>query len=85
MCYLDGKSMHPRLKLFLQARVDQTMTSNGLHLGSYVWLENVNKYEGNILQDLVELRADNDHLEVRLTSLGHIVHVGLIDNLVDRE
>ena len=82
MCYLNGQGMHPRLKLYLQARVHQTVTSNGLHLGSHVWLE---KCGQNILQDLVELWADNDHLEVRLTSLGHIVHVGLVDNLADRE
>ena len=82
MCYLNGQGMHPRLKLYLQARVHQTVTSNGLHLGSHVWLE---KCGQNILQDLVELWADNHHLEVRLASLGHIVHVGLVDDLVDRE
>ena len=47
--------------------------------------KNVEKYQKNSWQDLVELWADNDHLEVRLTSLGHIVHVGLVDNLADRE
>ena len=43
------------------------------------------KYQQNILQDLVELWADNHHLEVRLASLGHIVHVGLVDDLAKRE
>ena len=32
---------------------------------------------------LIELWTDNDHLEVCLTSLGHIVHVGLVDNLAE--
>ena len=34
---------------------------------------------------LIELWTDNDHLEVCLTSLGHIVHVGLVDNLAERK
>ena len=43
------------------------------------------KYQLSMLQNLIELWADNHHLEVSLTSLGHIVHVGLVDNLVDRK
>ena len=42
------------------------------------------KTQKNILQYLIELWADNHHLEVSLASLGHIVHVGLVDNLADR-
>lgn len=76
--------MHPRLKFFLQTRVDQAVTSKRLHLGSYiyVWLE---KCGQSILPNLVELWTDDHHLEVGLASLGHIVHVGLVDHLADRK
>ena len=30
---------------------------------------------------LIELGTDNDHLEVSLTSLGHVVHVRFVDHL----
>ena len=34
---------------------------------------------------LIELWTDNHHLEMCLTSLWHIVHVGLVDNLAERK
>ena len=78
MYNLNRKSMHPRLKFFLQTRVDQTVTSKRLYL-MCGWKKD--KYQQKCLANLVELWTDNHHLEVCLTSLGHIVHVGLVDNL----